>query len=275
MRKLLLCILFPFIVVAYNDNDLDGVEDKDDLCPNTSLVEIVDNTGCTIEKLIAPTPTTPTKKNSSYDVVLGVGYAKNKNSHTQIETLQLDYFYKKFSFQLQSSHFTLSRDNKNKSAISDTYLGAFYRINVTNALHLNIGARFNLPTYESNLNNNNLDYSISTSFNYRVENFTCTGGVGYTVINDDDINSSSYQLEYQNSLNYHIGVGYFFTARLYSNLSYLHSTSIYKAYDEHNSLSFYGHYNLSSHWFSTLSYSKGLNDETKDYSSLLRLGYYF
>ena len=91
MRKLLLLILLlPLWLFAYSDNDLDGVEDKDDLCPNTSLAEIVDDTGCTIEYLTAP------DKSASYDVVFGVGYAKNSSSSqeskTNTQSLQIDYF---------------------------------------------------------------------------------------------------------------------------------------------------------------------------------------
>ena len=71
MKKLLiLFVILPLWLFAYSDNDLDGVEDKNDLCPNTSLIEIVDDTGCTIEYLTAP------EKSASYDVVLEWGMPK-------------------------------------------------------------------------------------------------------------------------------------------------------------------------------------------------------
>ena len=275
MKKLLLLILLPLLLSAYNDNDLDGVEDKDDLCPNTSMIEIVDNSGCTIERLIDKQE----HNNSSYDIVFGLGYSKNNTtlteSKTSSESLQLDYFYKKLSLQLQSSHFKTTSDTYEKSGMSDTYLGAYYRINLADKLRVNLGARLNIPTYKSPLDNNNLDYTFSTSFNYRIDKFTLLAGMGYTVVNDDDIDNSSYKLMYQNSLNYHIGVGYFLTPRLYTNLSYLSSQSIYKGSDELSSASFYGHYSIDTHWFSTLSYSKGLSDEATDQSTSLRVGYYF
>jgi len=275
MKKLLLLILLPLLLSAYSDNDLDGVEDKDDLCPNTSLIELVDNHGCTIERLIE------TKKHdkSSYDIILGAGESKNSvnktESKTLTESLQVDYFYKKFSIQLQSSYFSMSCDNYEKSGMSDTYFGAYYRVNLADKLRINLGARLNIPTYKSDLDNNNLDYTLSTSVNYKVNKFTLLAGLGYTFINDNDINNTSYTLNYQNSFNYHMGIGYFFTSRLYANLSYLHSQSIYKGNDDLSSASFYGHYAIDANWFSTLSYSKGLSDEATDQSTALRVGYYF
>jgi len=274
MKKVLLFILLPLLLSAYSDNDLDGVEDKDDLCPNTSMTELVDNSGCTIERLIAPT--TPS---SSYDIIMGMGYSKNsskkRESKTKTENLQLDYFYDKLSIQLQSSHFSIDSKNYDKSGVSDTYLGAYYRVNLADKLRLNFGARLNIPTYKSDLNNNNLDYTLSTSCRYQVDKFTLTAGLGYTFVNDDDINNERYKLNYQNSLNYHFGIGYFFMPRLYGNISYLNSTSIYKGYDDLSSASFYGHYSIDNHWFSTLSYTKGLSDEATDQSTSIRVGYYF
>ncbi len=275
MKKLLiLFVILPLWLLAYSDNDLDGVEDKNDLCPQTSLIEIVDNTGCTIEYLTAPD-----KSSSSYDVVFGVGYSKNstnsKETKTKTETLQLDYFYKKFSLQLQSSHFSTSSKSYDNSGMSDSYLGAYYRIGLSEKLKANFGVRVNIPTYKSDLNNNNLDYTLSTSFNYRVKKFTLLYGLGYTIVNDDDIDNSLYKLKYQNTFNYNIGVGYYFLPKLYGNISYINAQSIYKGEDDLTTASFYGHYSFDNHWFSTISYSKGLSDTASDHTSSLRIGYYF
>jgi len=270
MKKLLLYMLLPLLLFSYNDNDLDGVEDENDLCPNTSLVELVDSNGCTIETL-----TPPVKVSASYDIIAGVGYSKSKNNKTQTKTLQIDYFYKKFSLQLQSSYFSIKSKSSKQKALSDTYLGAYYHIDFTKKLGINFGARLSLPTYHSKLNNNNLDYTLSSSFNYKINKLNLLGGVGYSIIRDDNINGKLYKVNYQNSLNYHIGIGYFFTPRFYSNLSYLHSQSIYTMNEEINSLSFYGYYSLNNHWFSTISFSKRLKNEANDCSSSLRLGYYF
>jgi hypothetical protein len=37
------------VLFAYVDSDMDGVEDKDDLCPNTLMTDLVDLNGCTIK----------------------------------------------------------------------------------------------------------------------------------------------------------------------------------------------------------------------------------
>ncbi len=274
MKKLLiLFVMLPLWLFAYSDNDLDGVDDKDDLCPNTSLIEIVDDTGCTIEYLTAP------DKSASYDVVFGVGYAKNSSSSqeskTNTQSLQIDYFYKKFSLQLQTSHFSTSSKSYDNSGMSDSYLGLYYRVGLSEKLKANVGARLNIPTYKSNLDNNNLDYTLSASFNYRLEKFTLLCGLGYTIVNDDDIDNELYKLKYQNTFNYHIGLGYYVLPRLYANISYTNSKSIYAGDEDLTSASFYGHYSFDEHWFSTISYSKGLSDTTSDYTSSLRIGYYF
>lgn len=274
-RLLLFALLMPLFLFAYQDSDLDGVEDKDDLCPNTSLIEIVDNSGCTIERLVVP----DRNSSSSYDVVIGIGESKNsthqQTTKTLTETLQVDYFYKNFSLQLSTSHFKLESNTYDKSGMGDSYLGGSYRIELAKKLKLNFGGRLNIPTYESQFDNNNLDYTLFSSLNYRVDNFSFVSGVGYTFVNDDDINTTTYKLYYQNSLNYHIGVGYYFLPRLYGNISYLNSQSIYRGSDDLSSLSLYGYYAIDAHWFSSFSYTKGISDEATDRSLLIRVGYYF
>ena len=44
---IVLLVLSSTSLLAYEDSDLDGVEDKLDQCPNTSFSDLVDIRGCT------------------------------------------------------------------------------------------------------------------------------------------------------------------------------------------------------------------------------------
>ena len=269
LKKFLLLFLFvPLLLLAYSDGDLDGISDKNDLCPHSSMLDIVDETGCAVEKLVAP-PKDSSSKKSSFDVMVGANYSKvGRDKRETLDTsAQLDYYYRDWTFQLQSS-------NYEEGGVGDTTLGLYYQIHPSSALSLSLGSQLILPTYKSDFDNNNMDYKLSSSLNYHLNKISLSLGGSYRINNDDDIKESDYSIEYQNSHSFYMGMGSYLLPSLYSSLVAAQSKSIYRDGDDIKTLSIYNHYMIDEHWFSRFGYIRGLNNSSND-QLFLNIGYYY
>jgi hypothetical protein len=261
-------ILVSTSSLAYEDFDMDGVDDMVDKCPNTSFSDLVDIRGCAIKSLDSPL---------HYDVIVGMSYADaDYQTLTKADTfatsIQADYYYRDFSFQASTSYFTTNSNDYSDRGFYDSFLGATYKWNLTDALFTSIGVGVILPTYSDSLNNNNTDYRISANVSYSMKNINIFGAYTYTLINDDDIIGMA---TYQNTRALGGGVGYYVDNSLYVSASYNVSNSVYSEVGDIKTASIYANYTIDEHWFGMLSYARGLSDSaSKNYLSL-RLGYYF
>lgn len=261
-------LLLPFSLVAYDDYDMDGVENSKDECPNSLITDLVDIKGCVVEALVSP---------HHYDIVVGlsfsqVNYTTTEETNTVSESIQFDYFYKDFSVQLSTSYFNTSSDSFSSSGLNDTFLAAYYAYKPWHNLSVRVGAGFILPTYDSDLDNNNLDYIANLSLSYSVDSMNIFGGYGLTLVNDDDIVDVAY---YQNTSSFYAGIGYYPTSKLYLSASYNSTDSVYDGGEVIESASIYSYYSIDENWFTTFNYGYGLSDSASDHSASLRLGYYF
>ncbi len=272
----ILVLILSVNIYAYSDFDMDGVEDKVDLCPNTPLSELVDINGCSIKSLKSP---------HNFDIILGVNFSQTnydslENTDTFTQTLQVDYYYKNFSFQASTGYYTSESSSYSNSGMNDSFLGLYYKFKPLNALSLRVGVGALLPTYDAPLNNNNTDYTTSLSVSYLLENINLFGGVGYTLINDDDktitYDDGSYSnVKYQDTLSYNFGIGFYPTSKLYVSTSYSSVDSIYDGSGTIDSASLYAFYNISSKYFASFNYAYGLSDLASDNYLSVRIGYYF
>ena len=83
MRKIFLLLSLTIGLLAYSDSDLDGVDDKIDLCPNTPFSDLIDINGCSIKSLVSP---------HRFDVIYGISNSKIESVKTTSHNLQLDYY---------------------------------------------------------------------------------------------------------------------------------------------------------------------------------------
>jgi len=263
-RALFIFMALSSLLFAYNDSDFDGVADKHDLCPNSTMLDIVNKQGCTIETLIVPKD-----KLSHYDIIFGVNYTKmgQTDEKTFNQSLQLDYYHENITIQLQSTNFE-------SAGLSDTVLGLFYRLKPMKKLSLSLGASVIFPTYKNELNNNNTDYKLSTSLNYQFDKSSLFLGASYTFINDDDIQKPNYTLQYKDAQNIYIGAGKYFFPTLYSSIIFNQSSNIYEDSEAMKSFSFYNHYIINKNWFSRFGYTHGLSKNSSD-QLYLNIGYFF
>jgi len=270
MKKLILLFLLTVLSLhAYDDYDLDGVEDKSDKCPNTLLSELVNSDGCPIKNL---------GSYHHFDVIYGFDFYQTtyetlENSDTLSQSLQLDYYYKNFSAQLSSSYYNSTTASFNNSGINDSFAGVYYKLDSNNNLNIRLGLGAIIPTYDSELNNNNTDYMGSINLSYIYNNINIFGAYSYTLVNDDDIVESG--VLYQNSNSYTLGLGFYPRDNLYISGAYSSSDSIYKGIQTIETASVYGLYNINKNWFATLNYAYGLSESASDNFASLRLGYYF
>jgi hypothetical protein len=263
-RTAFLLMIAPLLLLAYSDGDFDGVADEHDLCPNSTMLDIVDKTGCVVEKLEIPP-----ENQYHVDMVVGANYTKMAKTDDKRlnESFQMDYYYKNFTLQLQTA-------NYEEGGMGDTTLGFHYRFRPLSKLSLNLGASLIFPTYDSELENNNMDYKISSSLSYQLNKVSLFGGVSYRVVNDDDINGSNYTITYQNSQNFYVGLGSYLFPKLYSSFIYSDGSSIYERGEHLQNISLYNHYLINANWFSRFGYTQGLNDSSSD-QFYLSIGYYF
>ncbi len=271
MKTVIMLLLGSMMLFAYTDMDLDGVDDAVDKCPNTPITDLVDVNGCSIKSVIVE---------QHYDIILGASYSNmsysaGEQTDTYTGSVQLDYYRGSFSVQLLTSWFDSDSDSYSDSGTNDTTLAAYYRFKPTSSLTLNLGAGIVFPTYDSDLSNNNTDFTASANISYSLKNANLFAGYNYTVVGDDDIHEANRTILYQNTNSFSVGAGYYFTPKIYGSLSYYRSDSIYKSIEDIESLSAYAFYSIDTHWFATASYAYGLSDSASDNYVALRVGYYF
>ena len=266
--------LFSLIIAtslfAYEDSDLDGVDDIVDKCPNTPFSELVDINGCTTKTLFS---------DHHYDIIIGTSYSDSdyqtlNKADTLATSIQVDYYYKNFSIGASTSYFSTKGDTNSDKGLYDSYINFSYQFMPKDFFIVRVLGGFILPTYSSSFNNNNIDYYASINLSYNIDKVNIFGGISYTLIEDDDVNSS-VTLQYQNTLAFSAGAGYYVTDSLYTSLSYNTSDSIYQSIEDIKTLSLYAYYSIDEHLFGTLSYAKGISDSASDNYLSMRIGYYF
>lgn len=260
MQKIFILLLCSITLFAYTDSDMDGVADKNDICPNTPLTELVNLRGCTIKNLVSP---------HHFDMVIGESYSQNKTLSIRNTSLQLDYYYKDVSLQLFSSYFNVNGENYSNKGQNNTYLNGYYKVAFTHDFLIHFQAGVSFPTYRNQ--ENKRDYTLSFFTQYQKKHLKLFGGMGYSFIGDEESNSTADT--YRNIGFYNIGMGYNFNKQWYASLGYNYSKSIYQNSDAIEMLSLYSYYQLTPQWFSTLSYKYGLSNSAIKDSIGLKLGY--
>ncbi len=265
IKLFLLLALLSLSLFAYVDEDMDGVDDKDDLCLSTPFTDLVGSDGCSIESLVSPHHITLTA---------GIGYSDSSmdtlgKTDTVTTSLQIDYAYKNLSLSLATSYY--KNDNNSSSGLNDTYLGAGYQWAYRD-LYLSVGLGVLLPTYKTTLDNNKLDYTGNINLSYTLGSVNIFGVYGYTLINDEDIEDV---VSYQDIHYYSLGLGYYFSNDLYISSYYNEGESAYVGVEKLKTISLYGYYSLDENYFLTGSYAYGLSDSASDNYITFKVGYYY
>ena len=254
---------------AYVDSDMDGVSDKNDKCPNTPLTDLVDKNGCSTKKLY---------REYHFDVVYGFNYADtaplvSKQLNIPSFSLRADLYYKNYYLQSYTSYYVNSDENGDvEHGLYDTYVGGGYQKTFFDSLFVSGGAGVLLPTYEDNVITNNTDYQLQASVSYMRNSIVYFGSYSFTFINDVDPTKVS---TFQNTNAYNLGVGHYFTKKVYASASYGLVNSVYSDITDITTASLYTSYTINKHKYFIFRYAYGLSKSANDNSVSLLMGYHF
>ena len=256
-------IALPTLAKSFTDTDLDGVEDKLDICPNTPFLHTVDKNGCTITILKLPQE----RDTTSLILTLGYGYTINEDiigqENQQNYQTTLGFYHNTWSYTLNTGYFTSHHDKD----MQDTILKVKKRFSPSAKLKLSLGAGVKLPSY--NFKGNKTDFSLySTLSYYATTSLSYFSGANYTFVRDHAVISPI-----QNRYNLYLGTGYFLTKRLYCNLSYTYTQGKFTAEEHYQTLSSTIYYKINKTLFTTLNFYKEIDDEDQHAGFSLKLGY--
>lgn len=264
-KKIILLLLLCYtITYAYQDYDIDGVEDSIDKCPNTSFDKLVDEFGC--------------PQDDSYfgTLMIKVGSDVSIDEFSdQISNLNffINYRYLEWDISLSNANYTIFDNTLSDTA--DIYISSGYLFK-TGALSTKVTIGSKLTTNEVDIDSERYigtgenDYFASVNFNYllhKQQNLFLY--YGYTISGDTN------EINYNNIHSYSIGSGYAITNKWYSSLSYEYCNSIHYDVDAYRAISWFNSYNLSKVLFVTINYAHTLDDLSYDHTFSLKLGAYF
>jgi len=257
-------LLFSTALCAYQDYDIDGVEDSKDRCSNTPFDKRVDSFGCS----------------KSYYGVLTLKVGTDISSDKEYEQTSnlnffLNYRYNRWNISISNANYTIFDSTNSDNKIGDLYIssGCLFK-NGKLSTKINIGTKLAIdkseietdPTTTTGKN----DYLTSLNFNYLLQKRqNIFLYYGYTFRGDSE------EVEYQNTHSYSVGSGYSITNRWYSAISYESSSSIYEDTDSYTAISWFNSYSFSKTFFTTINYSHALDEISYDSTISLKLGVTF
>jgi hypothetical protein len=237
-------ILLLIIVNLYGweDGDMDGVANIDDLCPYTTFEYLVDKNGCPID--------------GNYKGRLSLIIGTKLNIDDSIDS-SVDYdFFINYSYKLWSLSLYTSQEStdENKLSTGDLYLSLNYNIiNKNFRTKLSIGTK--LATGDEEISTNEIDYFTSLSLNYIISSdFILISQLYYTITGDSE------NISYKNPIGYSIGANYTINDKFDIKVLYQNSNSIYQDGQNYSSLSISNNYNFSDDIWATIGYSRGFDD---------------
>lgn len=281
-------LLLSSISVAYQDYDIDGVEDSLDACPNTPFNALVDAQGCPSQGEV------PSKKTNNYlgQLTFKVGTdISTDETYENANALNLyaNYRYRHWDVSLSNSRTTTNNSytEDNSDSDNDIYLATGYMfILPQSVIKLSVGTKLVDDTQSTSTTNNrgrNLlntstqtiasrdnDYFASLNFNYLLTNkqdmFLY---YGYTLSGD------SSDTDYEDYSSFSLGTGYALNKVWYSALSYNYTGSIYPTGEAEQGLSWFNSYNFNKNLFATAAYTYALEDFSYDNTFSMAVGVRF
>jgi hypothetical protein len=233
-------------LMAYEDSDIDGVEDAIDLCPNTSFDKLVDEDGCPENERYLGVLSFQIGNDISFDEI-----SNNINNYNFFS----NYQYNNWNISLSNSNQTSYDSNNNASTSQgDIYLSSGYLFsNDFFQTRLTLGTKFSTANEEVGTGEN--DYFSSLSFSRSIsKKQTLFSYLSYS------LNGDSNETNYKNTFSYSLGSGYMLNENWYSSLSYDYASSIYNDGEAYQAISFFNSYSFLEDYFVSLNYAYGVDE---------------
>lgn len=264
---ILIVFIFSLTLFAYQDYDIDGVEDDKDRCPNTPFDKLVDQWGCPKDD----------KYNGSLTFKIGSDISIDKE-YKQINNLNfyLNYRYNQLDLSISNANYTvLDSPIDSFSDTGDIYVSGGYLF-TNDSLYTKISLGSKISTSKVNEETDNYirtgenDYFAAVNINYFLnDKQNLFLYYGYTISGDSD------KINYENTNTYSIGSGYALNSQWYSALSYEYSSSVYTNVSAYSALSWFNSYDFSDMFFGTINYAYALDNLSYDHTISIKLGIYF
>ena len=260
MKNLYVIFLLAQIsLFAYEDYDIDGVDDTIDQCLNTPFDLLVDESGC------------PIGGGSGGKILLKIGSDFNfDDSDNGSSSFNFFGSYSKNNFDVSLSNYNYYDTFENSvSGMGDLYLSGGYNYYYKNLnTYISLGIKF--ATGDKDIGSGENDYLSSINLDYYLDDgWDIFLYYGFTLNGDSD------EVDYQNSSSFSAGFGCEINNKWYSSLSYDYSQSIYQDSDSYSAISWFNSYEFSDRYFMSLNYSHALDDLSYDNSLSLRFGVRF
>ncbi|MRJ02051.1 MAG: hypothetical protein GXO19_04180 [Epsilonproteobacteria bacterium] len=242
MIRFYLVIIALMVVLfsnEYNDDDLDGVPNSLDRCPKTPFSDIVDEYGCSVEKLLRP---------RSFEYYFEYLYGRDGHFYENSYLTSITLYRKRFDLSITGLYYT----NNRKHGFSDLNIKFEYLFNPTPMWDLLVGAGIDLPIY--NVSGNKTDYGFSLTSYYYLWDYRVLSGVYYTYTED-----RYRKRTLKNSYGGYIGVERFFNG-FSLELSYLYHRGKFNSINHLLYTKIEKRFKGGTYLFGTVS--KGLNGDT-------------
>lgn len=274
-------ILLISTLQAYQDKDLDGIEDKYDICPNTPFDAKVDRFGCSI---------TPAKKNMTNNkhLTLSIGTTLREDSRYESDSslsFYANYQFSNWNISVSNTRSVTSTDyNENETdSDNDIYLSLGYTTYMPSTLvKLSIGTKLTSDTNEETQNNRFSKFTKTddATTGNRDNDYFAAINLDHFLSKKQDIflyysytnSGDSPNYDYEDYSSFSIGSGYQFTPAFYSALSYNYTGSIYQNADAQETISWYNSYSFHKNFFITGTYSYALDDYSYQNTYIVSLG---
>ncbi|MCH9741183.1 MAG: hypothetical protein K0U38_10170 [Epsilonproteobacteria bacterium] len=290
---MLILLFLSSAVMAYQDNDIDGVEDSADLCPNTPFDELVNKNGCSNRE--KATASSNYWGRLTFKVGSDIRTDEVYDSENSLN-LYANYRYRDWDVSISNAQTTTNNSyiEDNSYSDNDIYVATGYFFALpSSTLKLSIGSKIvddsqsttttraggkgqgqgrlsQYVTTEQSVASRDNDYFASLNYNYLLNSkqdiFLY---YGHTLSGD------SKDIDYEDYSAFSIGTGYALNNSWYTALSYNHTGSIYPDVDAEQGLSWFNSYKFSNNVFATVAYSYALDDFSYDHTFSLGLGIYF
>ncbi len=239
--KKIVLLLFIFVrLYGWEDSDMDGVSNIDDLCPNTKFEYLVDNIGCPIDGSIG-----------KLSLILG----SNINIYDSISSQDYNFFIK-YSYKLWALSLYTSQESTDSVDLStgDLYISLHYNI-IGDRLSTKLSLGAKIAIGDDEISTGEHDYFTSINLKYLISsNLRLMSNLNYTITGDNSKTS------YKNPIGYSLGLGYNMGDKWYMELYYQNSNSIYEGSDDYSSISISGSYNFTDNIWATIGYTNGLDN---------------
>ncbi len=247
LNSLLLFISLLFTSIsgyAFNDSDLDGVEDSFDRCPDTPFDVLVNQYGCPIEK----------KKSYTIYLRTGPGYTDSNGYYNYLWNFSVGFLYRKIYLSLSTNYYIYD-SILDKDALGDTYFYGSYTFNLKK-LYIYPGITVKIPTATDNLGDGKFDYTPSLYLDYIFNSLDLFVYYGFIFRGNNQFDDT-----YTTS----IGLGYQLD-KFYLSGSYDFNG------DSSKYVSIFSSFDLTKKYYLLFNYSYGLNQQSIKHFVSLKVG---